>query len=71
MIVISSIPEHKLAAFIYYINRMITLPITKKSKKEEWKTILATARNNGYPIHIINILRKKLTTKKQKTNNIP
>ena len=50
--------EHKIAAFRYYINRMITLPITGKSKKEEWKTILAIAKNNGYPIHIINNLRK-------------
>jgi len=49
---------HKIAAFRYYINRMITLPITEKSKKEEWKTILAIAKNNGYPIHIINNLRK-------------
>ena len=38
--------EHKIAAFRYYINRMITLPITEKYKKEEWKTILAIARNN-------------------------
>ena len=27
--------EHKIAAFRYYINRIITLPITEKSKKEE------------------------------------
>ena len=50
--------EHKIAAFRYYINRMITLPIREKSKKEEWKTILDIAKNNGYPIHIINNLRK-------------
>jgi hypothetical protein len=35
--------EHKIAAFKYYINRMIILPITEKSNKEEWKTILAIA----------------------------
>jgi len=63
--------EHKIAAFRYYINRMITLPIKEKSKKEEWKTILAIAKNNGYPIHIINNLRKKLTTKKQKHQQYP
>jgi hypothetical protein len=27
--------EHKIAAFTYYIHRMITLPITEKSKEEE------------------------------------
>jgi hypothetical protein len=57
---------HKIATFRYYINGIITLPITEKSKKEKWKTILAIARNNGYPIRIINYLRKKLSTKKQK-----
>jgi len=31
---------HKLAAFNYYINRLLTLPITKESKQQEWKTIL-------------------------------
>jgi hypothetical protein len=32
--------EHKLAAFNYYINRMLTLPITKQSKQQEWQTTL-------------------------------
>jgi len=32
--------DHKIAAFRYYINRMITLPITEKSEKEEWKKYL-------------------------------
>jgi len=41
---------------------MITLPITEKSKKEEWKTILAIAKNNGYPIHINNLTKKKPPT---------
>ena len=58
--------QHKIVAFRYYINRMITLPITEKSRKGEWKTILALAKNNGYPIHVINNLKEKLTTKKQK-----
>ena len=31
--------EHKLAAFNYYIKRMLTLPVTKQSKQQEWKTI--------------------------------
>jgi len=32
--------EHKIAAFRYYINRMTTLPITEKSKKENGKQYL-------------------------------
>jgi hypothetical protein len=28
--------EHKIAAFLYYINRLITMPITEISKQKEW-----------------------------------
>jgi hypothetical protein len=58
--------EHKLAAFNHYINRMLTLPITKQFQQQEWKTIQIIARNNGFPIHIIRNLKKKLEDKKQK-----
>jgi hypothetical protein len=60
--------EHKLASFNYYINGMITLPITEQSKQQEWKIILTIPRNNGFPICIIHDLKKKLITKKQKEN---
>ena len=52
--------EQKIAAFRHYIHRMITLPITEKSKQEEWNTILTIARNNGYPTSTVNKLRMKL-----------
>jgi len=45
---------------------MITLPITEKSKQEEWKAILTIAKNNGYLINTINRLITKLMAKKQK-----
>jgi hypothetical protein len=48
--------EQKLAAFHYYINRLITLPITEQSKQKEWETILTIARNNGYPVTMIQSL---------------
>jgi hypothetical protein len=57
--------EQTLSAFIYYINRLITLPITEKSKKNEWKIILAIAKNNGYPIDMIYNLKTKLIFRKQ------
>jgi len=57
--------EHKITAFIYYINRMLTLPITEKAEKEEWKTIVSTATNNGYPKQTIYKLRDKIKHKKQ------
>jgi hypothetical protein len=55
--------KHKMATFNYYINRMLTLPITKQAKQQEWKIILATAQNNGFPMHIIHNLQKKLRNK--------
>jgi len=31
--------DHKLAAFNYYINTMLTLPITKQANQQEWQII--------------------------------
>ena len=39
--------EHKISAFLYYINRLTTLPVTEKSKQKEWGTILTIAKNNS------------------------
>jgi hypothetical protein len=50
--------EQKMAAFNYYINKLLTMPITEQSKQVEWKTIIATAKNNSYPINMINNLKK-------------
>jgi hypothetical protein len=36
--------EHKKAAFIYHINRMLTLPITEQAKKQEWHNICKFAQ---------------------------
>ena len=63
--------EHRLLAFSYYINRMLTLPITKQAKQLQWKIILATARNNGFPLHIIHSLKKKMITKKKQRQKRP
>jgi len=63
--------EHKMAELNYYINRMLTLLITKQAKQHEWKIILTKAQNNGFPAHIIHNLQKKTenqTTKKQPLN---
>jgi hypothetical protein len=57
--------EQKLSAFTYYINRLITLLITDKSKHNEWKTILAIAKNNSYPIDMIHNLKTGLIFWKQ------
>jgi len=57
--------EQKLSAFTYYINRLITLLITEKSKQNEWKTILTVAKNNGYPVDMIHNLKTRLIFRKQ------
>ena len=41
------------------------LPITDKSKQDEWQTILAIAKNNGYPTSMIHNLKTKLISRKQ------
>ena len=38
--------ERKIAAFKYYIHRILTIPITEESKQEEWKTLITMAKNN-------------------------
>jgi hypothetical protein len=50
---------------------MLTLFITKQSKQQEWKTISAIARNNGFPTYIIHNLKKKLKAKKQQQQQKP
>ena len=46
---------------------MLTLPITKQVKQQEGKIIIAIAQNNGFTLHIIHNLKKKLIAKKTKT----
>ena len=61
--------EHKLAAYNFYINRMLTIPITEHARQHEWNTIHTMARNNGFPLQIIHNLKNKLILKTQKTEN--
>ena len=46
--------EHKISAFLYYINQLTKLPITESSKQKEWETILTIPRNNDYPVSLIH-----------------
>ena len=59
--------EHKIFAFLYYINRLTTLPITEKSKQKEWGTILTIAKNNGYPPALIHRLKTKINKQEEST----
>ena len=59
--------EHKIAAFLYYMNISITMPLTEKSKQNEWKTIIAIAKNNDFPVNILTDLKTKITNKENTT----
>jgi hypothetical protein len=52
--------QHKLAAYRFYINRMLTLSITNTEKMKEWNTIQNIAHNNGFSPNLIHKLRYKL-----------
>jgi hypothetical protein len=41
----------KLAAFQYLIQRLNCLPLSHTANEQEWKQILITAHNNGFPTH--------------------
>jgi hypothetical protein len=58
---------HKLAAFSYSINRMITMAISEQAIKQEWNKILIMAHNNGFPTHLIHGIKKKLMIRKEGT----
>ena len=62
--------EHKIAAFLYYINRIITMLITEKSKQNEWKTIIAIARNNDFSVNILTNLKTKITNREKQMGNV-
>jgi len=41
--------DHKQATFTFYMNRMLTLPITDQAKKKEWEKILNIAQKMVSP----------------------
>ena len=58
--------EHKMAAYRYMVNRMLTLPLTTERRNNEWQTILRMANNNQYPLHLITRLKARMQIKQQK-----
>jgi hypothetical protein len=62
--------DHKLAAFKYYIHRMITMPITEQAVKQEWNKIIIMARNNGFSEQKVYKLRNKLIPKRDRPSQM-
>jgi hypothetical protein len=56
-----------LAAFNYYINGMITIPISERAVKQEWNKILIMAQNSGFPVHLTHGMKRQLLTRKEGT----
>jgi hypothetical protein len=52
--------EYKIAAFIYYITRMYSLPFTSERKQKEWTVIQYIAQNNKFPHTLIQRLNSQL-----------
>jgi hypothetical protein len=61
--------EHKIAAFLYYINRITTMPKTENSKQNEWETIITKKKNNEFPISLLTDLKTKTIKRKSKNKN--
>jgi hypothetical protein len=40
--------EHKLTAYNFYINIMLSTPITDQARQKEWDTICTIAKNSGF-----------------------
>jgi len=59
--------EHKLAAYRYYKERMLNLPLNAEHQQREWSTILHIARHNGFPPTIIQKLRHQIKHKARHT----
>ena len=60
--------QHKMAAYRYFINRMLTLPLTPANRKIEWHKILTIANNNNFPLQLIKNPKGSCNKKYKQTN---
>jgi hypothetical protein len=57
--------EHKISAFLYYINRLTTMPIIESSKQRGWETIITIARSNNFLTSMLQGLKTILINRKR------
>jgi len=55
--------EHKLAAYRFFINRMLSLPLSEVRQHKEWRSNKQTAHNNNIPILLLTKLRRNIQKK--------
>jgi hypothetical protein len=60
--------NQKLAAYSFYTDRMLILPITRQAQNQEWSIICTIARNNDFPLQLIESLRNRIIKKLAKHN---
>jgi hypothetical protein len=58
--------EHKLTAYRFFINRMLSLPLNEVRHKE-WISIKQTARNNNIPVHLLTNFSRNIQKKLNQT----
>ena len=61
-------PEHKLAAYRYYLHRLNTLPLTIDKTNRELNAIIHIAEKNGYSENTIENMNRKIRQSIQKKN---
>ena len=52
--------KHKMAAYCYLINRMLSLPLSTDRRIAEWHNIRIIANNNSFPLHHLAKLRAQI-----------
>jgi hypothetical protein len=62
--------KHRLAAYNFYINRMLSTTVTEQARQQDWDIICTIAMNNGFPLPIIYNLKNKII-KTLKAENSP
>ena len=55
--------EHRMAAYRFYIHRLLNIPLTKKEKDKEWDIIVNTAISNGFSVTSIKQLLLHMTAR--------
>ena len=55
--------RHKLAAYRFFINRMLSLPLSEVWRHKVWGSNKQTAHNNNIPIHLLTKLRCNIQNK--------
>lgn len=61
--------QHKTAAYRYMLNRLHNLPLSQLHKEQELNNIFYIARQNEYPITLINKLNKNILNRKENTRD--